>query len=419
MVDIRYTGYAKLDRLRRIMEAARDTNPYQRAAMSAPPTITVSTSTDGTLAPRTDLANGSGVTAAALNQVAWYGGVPTAKSSAYVAMPVASVLPSTSGNAGLPSTDLNSWQFANEIMTDAATVEFCNFMHSGRKVMYQIDGQYVDFTGVAGTAASNADNFVKLAFGARKVRRIRQLCSTHPSNGVTYPKSLRCDALSTFWKPPQSDVVRVGWSGDSMSEGFNTSATIYPIPNAAWPVAACEILGFRDCRQLAVGSCGYISDNGAARSKLRDQMPRWANQAPFDLFVFANGYNDASNSAAAITAEVLYDLQLCRATYPGIPIVVLGCQAGAGGPAALQITCEGAINAAVTAFNDPLCKFAPVSTDAPPWYSGTGKVGATTGAGNSDIYVDTDGAHDSLAGSDYKALRSAAAIRTAITSMLA
>lgn len=422
----RTSGQAKLEKLMRLMAAAANgNNPAQRPVMSAPPTITVSNVGDAALTTRHDMVDANGLRSAALNQVAWYGGVPTPHANAYVAMPVASVAKAdgtgSGGNSGLGGANaaLNSWQFACEILTDATTVEFINFAHSGRKVMYQVDGQYTDLNGYAGFQASNVDNFFKLAFPDARVKRVRQLMGTHPSNGVTYLKAIKLNPNASIFRPDLNDVARVAFGGDSMVEGFNTSGTFYPIPNSTWPQITCERLGFRDCRQLAVGSTGYLSDMAGSRSKARDQILRWAAQGPFDLIVFAWSYNDSSTDISAFTAEVLYCLQLARRLFPATPIVVLGCQAANAGPSAGQIAKENGIADAVNTFNDPLCRFAKVSTDVTPWYFGTGRVGATNGSGNTDIYVDTDSAHDTLAGAAYKAARAEIAIRNAIVSMAA
>jgi lysophospholipase L1-like esterase len=385
--------------------------------MATPPTIAVSASSDASLVA-TNLCTGGVLAPATLNQIAWYGGIPTPILSLYVCLPVASVLPSTNGNIGSGMLDKNQWASAFEIMTDSDKVQFGIYISSAAKVMFQVDGQYVDFAGTAGNNAANTDTFFELTFASRKTRRIRVLLPNVPSKGCTLVKSIRVSPTCSFWKPPQSEVLRLAWAGDSYSEGTNGAASIYPIPNAAWPVLTGELLGIRDVRQVSVGSCGYISDNAGARSKLRDQIPRWANQGPFDLIVFANGYNDSSSTPYAIQTEVLADLQLVSTLHPSSPIVVLGCQAGAAGPSAAQIATENAIAAAVKQFNYPLCKFAPVSTDTPTWLNGTGYVGATNGTGNSDVYVDPDHTHPTIAGAEYLAYRSAAAIRMAVLSML-
>jgi hypothetical protein len=418
------SGQSKLDKLLRIMAAAANgNNPAQRPVMSAPPTITVSASGDAALTTRHDMVDANGLRAPALNQVAWYGGMPTAHANAYVAMPVVSTAKADgtggAGNSGLGGANaaMNSWQFAAEILTDATTVEFINFAHSSRKVMYQVDGQYTDLAGWAGAQASNVDNFFKLVFPDARVKRIRQCMGTFPSNGVTYLKAIKVNPNASVFRPDLNEVARVAFGGDSMGEGFNTSATFYPTPNSTWPQITCERLGFRDCRQLAVGSTGYLSDFAGARSKARDQILRWVTQGPFDLIVFAWGYNDPATDIAAFQAEVLYCIQLARRLFPATPMVVLGCQAANGGPNADQIAKENAIAAAVTAMGDALCKFAKVSTDVTPWYFGTGRVGATNGSGNTDIYVDVDNAHDTLAGAAYKAARAEIAIKNAIVSM--
>lgn len=424
MVDISSTGYAKLARLRRILDGALNNNPYERAAMAAPPTIGVSASTDATLGASVAMVASNALTSAAVNNVAFYGGVPSA-ALGYVAMPVSSWAPATNGNinalVGGSSPGLTgdqvAWSNAAEIMTDAPKVEFCLYNSSNRKVMFQVDGQYVDFNGSASGNASNADTFFELTFATRKTRRIRVLMSSLLTTGLSMLKAIRVSATCSFWKPSQQDVLRAGCIMDSYGEGTNGSATIYPIPNAPWPIVACELLGIRDCRQLAAGGTGYLADNAGTRSILRNQLSKFWSQAPFDLLIVGHGYNDTSSAPAAVTAEALYDLQQMRAANPGVPVVVLGTQAGATGPSAAVIATEGAVSAAVAALADPLCKFVPVSTDIPTWLNGTGFSGTTNGSGNSDAYIDTDHIHPVIAGAEYLAFRTALGVRRAVASM--
>lgn len=46
-----------------------------------------------------------------------------------------------------------------------------------------------------------------------------------------------------------------------------------------------------------------------------------------------------------------------------------------------------------------------ISPIAEGWITGNGKVGATTGNGNADIYISSDGTHPSNAGHEYLAWR--------------
>ena len=421
MVDISSTGYAVLDRVRTISNTALDNNPYQRAVMASPPTVTVSATSDATLATALAFVSASTLTAAA-SKIAWYGGIPSATSTGYVAMPVTSVLPAVSGNLATfananITTDQNAWMHALEFMTDSDTVEIGVFTNNVKQTFIQVDGQYVSFTPVTGTGAS-ADNFIKLVFASRKPRRIRMMgCALNSNGNLTLWKQIRIKAICDFWKPPQQDVVKLGFCGDSYAEGTNGAGTVYPVSNGSWPTLTGELLGFRDVRQLAVGGTGYLADNTGTRSTFRAQIPRFAAQAPFDLFVVGHGYNDYSSSPSAITTEATLALQALRAANIGVPIVVLGSQAGARGPDATTIAVDGAISAAVTAIADRLCKFAPVSSDVPTWLNGTGKSGTTNGTGNSDVYVDPDGIHPTLAGAEYIAYRTARAVRTALAAM--
>lgn len=418
------TKYGRVNRLLTISAAAdRGNNPFQRPVYPSNVTIQVATSSNSSLTAYS-FVSGNNLTNAATNQVAWYGGTPVGINSLYVAMPVTSVSPNTGGNIGSGQGANSSWSAAYEIETDAISIQPILYMDNVKKVMFQVDGQYIDFTGSTGTGAA-ADYCYQLTFASAGTRRVRVMFSTNPSTGPVLPKAIRLSPLASMWKPSQKDVVKVGFIGDSYVQGTNGASTIYPIPNAAWPVLTCELLGFRDCRQLAVGGTGYLATNSGFFSKLRDQIPLWAStQGPFDLFIVGAGYNDTppSFTAAAIQAEVTVYLQTLRARFPNVPIIVLGCQAGNGGPSANQIACENAISAGVTdylsASQDPICKFAPVSTDTPTWLNGTGKVGATNASGNSDTYVDNDGAHPSLAGAQYLAFRTARAVRVALQSML-
>lgn len=404
---------AILQRLLTVMEEAVNGSPYRRPAMSAPPTITNPGSTDASLTQVISFAAGGALTSDAVNKIAWYGGVPSPILTQYVAMPVTSVLPSVNGNIGSGFADKNQWASAFEFMTDANLLEIVAYTSSAVKHMFQVDGQYVDFTGTAGTATNNTDTRFQLAFTGRKPRRIRMLVPCLPSKGPTLLKALKIPAGCSVWKPNQNSVLRLGWGGDSYGETTNAQASIYPIPNAAWPVLTGELLGFRDVRQLVVGQTGYISDAGGTRSKLRDQIPRWTAQGPFDAIVLSHGYNDPAGTPAAIaalTAEVLYDLKLIRSLHPNVPIFVFGSQAGNSAPSPDRIAAENAIAGAVAAFADKLCAFIPVSTDTPPWLS----------SANASLYLDpVDLTHPNLVGSELISYRAAAGILRAARAMLA
>lgn len=426
-VQIAYTpsfgSFEAVDKLLKMFAKARDNNPYSLPVMPSPPTVTVSTTTDATLGPVQAFASNGVMTSFGLNNVAWMGGAPVPKSAdVFVMQPVSSSAPSTGnlvGYAGAGITsDMNQWNAGIEIMDDGATVEFSAYVpETTRKIMFQVDGQYVDKAGTS--VASAGTNYFKLAFGSTKDRRIRMLTScAQGGNGPTLLIGLRSSPLASVWKPDQSDVLTCKVFGDSYAEG---TPLAYGVPNATWCSLMCELLGIRNCLQHAVGTTGYLND-GAGRSRLRVQIAQSITQqgpAP-DIIVVAHGYNDYTATPSALTVEVAYCLGLLRALYPNVPIVVFGAQAGARGPDTQTIGIENAIAAGVAAFNDPLCKFAPYSTATPAFLNGTGYVGATNSSGNSDILIGPDATHPtSPLGHQHLGYRQADGVRTAIRSMMA
>lgn len=419
MVELKSTQSQKLDRILRVFNNALDNNPYMLPKMTSPPTVAVSTSTDASLAAEVPMVTSNALTSAASNRIAWYGGKLTVASGSHVGLPVASASPGsgTGYNAGSVTSDMVLLNGAFEVETDSDVIEFRIYGKNDKGVMFQVDGQYVSKTRTDFTSASTVDHFFKLTFASRKVRRIRVMLCTTTSVGVSLVRGIRVSASCTFWKPEQDHVLKCGWAGDSYSEG-HPYALAYP--NGAWSTLAGELLGIRDLRQTANGGTGYVV--AGTRQKLAGQIPYWlTDQGPWDLMVWAHGYNDAvSGQQASVQAEVTACIELVRAEYADLPIVILGAQTGVLNNSAAVLAVEAAIQAAVTAAADPFIKFAPVSSDYAPWMSGTGYVGATNASGNTDVYIGADAVHPSYpAGHEYLAFRAATAIRTAVQSMAA
>ena len=406
--------------LRRMDQAANGNNPYARDIMASPPTVALTATTDASLGAAVSLVASNAFTSAGLNNVAYYGGVPKAVGN-QVYMPVSTVAPALTGNNGATANttaDMMTWCYAEEIETDAPVVEFGIFANASMRVMLQVDGQYVDKTGWVGAQAGGANNFLKLTFATRKVRRIRLMHGLRPGNASgSYLYQIRLSPTCNFWKPSQASVLTLDWIGDSYGEGQNTS---FQLPNGPMAQVAGELLGFRNVRQRSVGGTGYVSVGGT-KSKMIDQLPYWLPPgSPLfgsagDLIVIAHGYNDRGYSAQ-VRANALAAYRRIR-EYSSAPIIVLGAQPGKTGPDALASTVEAAIAGAVSDFGDPYCAFAPVSTDPAPWTFGTGYVGATNNSGNSDIYIDTDGVHPTDAGHAHLGSRAAGAIYTALKTL--
>lgn len=386
-----------------LMEQAHFNNPYQSGVMASPPTVTVGSTSDAALTVYS-LAS-AGAFLPAFNQVAWYGGLPTVYGNIYVGMPVTSIAPSTGANF---TGSKNQWSWAAEFVTDSDKVQLTLYTSSSHKHFFQVDGKYVDLAGTLGNNATIADTVFTLQFASKKPRRIRVAMPTFPAKGPAMFKAIRVSPGCSFWKPDQSQVLRMGWFGDSYPEGTNAENSVYPIANAAWPVLTGELLGIRDVRQFVAGSTGYISTAGGVRPKLRDMIPLVADQGDMHIIVVSHGYNDSSNTAAAITAEAKLAYAALRKQYPNAIIIVLGCQAGSGAPTAAQIATENAIKDAVTQTGDKFMRFVPVSTDTPVWLS----------SANAALYVSSDNTHPNLAGHEYISFRSAPGIRGAVKDII-
>lgn len=268
----------------------------------------------------------------------------------------------------------------------------------------EVNGQSISKTGNA-TAASGGEQQIVLDWSSvRAVRTYR----IHIS-GAAFISRVGVGANSRIWAPSTDDYVRVGWVGDSYTQGTGAS---YGDNNYA--DVASALLGFKDSWHSAFGGTGYL--NAGSYVTFRGHIADIIAANP-DIIVVAGGTNDA-NAGATLQAEVLLYLQTLRASLPNTPIVVLGPWPKATGPNATILGVEASISAAVTQFADPLCKFAPVAADAAgAWISGTGYQGATNASGNSDYYIWTDGTHPNDAGHDYLGRATAQAIRNAINSI--
>jgi len=398
----------RLNRLQRIFDVALNNNPLERPFMATPPTITLTAATDGTLPAGTSVANGSALSSFAQNQIAWYGGNPVIQASAYARVETIGIsTPNTSGNAGGGS---NQWCTSLEFMSDAPKVELCMFMSNIKQCRVQVDGQYDSGTVYTGAGAGAADNFLLLDFaGVRAPRRIRILNGANSSAGMNLIKSIKKSANCDIWKPSQHDVIHAAWVGDSYVEGQTGGNTVQPVANGNFVYRASERLGIRDPRQFGVGQTGYVASGPLGLVPAINQIPYWRVPAEgIDMFVGCYGYNDASNTFDTIRQAVRSYYQRIRSLYPTAPIFVLGCQAGAGGPNASQITCENAIKQGVADLKYRDIRFIPVSTDPVPWLS----------TNNSGTLVDGDLTHPSLTGHDVLSFRAAFGIRSALQDMI-
>jgi lysophospholipase L1-like esterase len=202
-----------------------------------------------------------------------------------------------------------------------------------------------------------------------------------------------------------TDLLRGLWLTDSYGSTVGGG-----LANDSFANVMGAALGIRDRRVSALGSTGWLSSVGGTRYTIGQRIAVDAvPQAPDVGFICA-GINDPS--ATGIQAEVTARVREWRAALPSVPLFVFGAWPATTGPSATIMAVENAVSAGVTAAADPVTFFIPIATDPiGSWFSGTGREGATTGSGNTDVYFpNSDPSHPNTAGHRYVGLRAADAV---------
>lgn len=388
MVELASSRFAQLLKFRRSIAAAKAVNPVDSAVAIGVTQAVNSTYDTVTLTKYVDMLTQS-------SKFRSRGGKRTVSGGGTATYPVASILPATSGNLG---SDKQAWGWSETFWTEASKLAIHVFSSaaSAKGFRVLVDGKYVNKSWVDyGVAAGSA--YVTLDFSS--VRAPRK---------ITLEGSVQ-DGFRGVYVPPTEEVWadkatsdKIVWlaAGDSYSEGQGAA---YP-GQASWVQHAARML-FTDCdlRQVAVGGTGFVS-NGSTRSAFIDQIANFLSvnsdlaASDVDLLTVAFGLNDRASGGPTTGAAATTGLAALRAVFANARIAVLGSFTGINNNDATTLAIENAVSAAVTAQNDNKMTFIPVSTDVPPWQTGTGKVGTTAGSGNGDFDLSSDGTHPSDAG---------------------
>jgi lysophospholipase L1-like esterase len=289
-----------------------------------------------------------------------------------------------------------------DILLDGDVV-FFQTRNSAKYEIY-INGSLL--TAAAGTGAAlnadsrsysitaGADGYLKLKFGAVGARRITLISGDLNNYAVRKINTRQVSTVTPYVPAP------LHWAhfGDSFSQ--HTGATYQSLSLANWLHAA---FGFNfDFINAGQGGTGYAASSqnfpGVApvngkKPSLRQQYLLNIKQCRVDLVTILAGINDGAANTSLITSEVVAMLKDIRADFPLAPILVFGTNAGSGG----STTPEATIAAACAQVSGVW--FFPIQTwSAGKFLRGTGRVGATAGNGNADLYVSSDGTHPSDAG---------------------
>lgn len=298
-------------------------------------------------------------------------------------------------DAGIP----DYWS-AVEFMLDGSAPEF-RILGFGNKYVLTVDGERHTATNGA-LASGGASRYLKFDFGGRRSdgapRRIMLACD------MAFWKELRIGTTDTIYPAPEAPTLAV--LGDSYATGYATRAAVSTYD--AYPQQLGRLLGMRVNTQNAASNTGFVNANGATAGAYLSRVPDVIALNPPAVFVQAS-INDYQSSAAAVGAAASAVFAALRA---GLPDAVLIAGGILDARLSAQQSTDAAQNAAIrTAAEANGFHYLDV---APGWVTGTGYAGATTGAGNSDVYTFTDQTHPTKAGGLYLANRLAALMRSTV-----
>lgn len=320
------------------------------------------------------------------------GATPEAASFNWYRFPAVSV-----PSGGNVTATKNGYYWAATFETDAPKVAI-GTSNSTSPSRFIIDGQYFYDGGDSNNSGNPAWRVFDFS-GARKVRRF-----TIEGYGNFQFTGARVDPQSQIWAPNIADQVKVAVLGSSIEAGGNS----YPIIGSqAWCIQLGKLMGWSDVRNMGLSGTGYANTGGTFN--YAQHLSDVTSFSP-DIVIVGGPINDTAGPALQAAALNLF--QLIRAALPGAVIIAGGTFPSATGPDASRLATEANISDAVTAFGDARTFFVPIATDSlASWVTGTGKVTATTGTGNADVYISSDGTHPVQNAIDYEARRWAAAIR--------
>lgn len=183
---------------------------------------------------------------------------------------------------------------------------------------------------------------------------------------------------------------RICFISDSFSTGVGGSGVQSRI--GSWMYRLALRLGFDDIHCAAQASTGYVNDNGGTlgSGKFRDRLAAEVLPVAAAWNVFLGSVNDDNGTIPP--TQVQAEAAACYSAFPAdSKLVVFGPQYMDGGAHLPRDGIDAALSAAAAAAPNVL-RYVSLKG----WITGTGKVGATTGSGNADIYTCADGVHPSI-----------------------
>jgi hypothetical protein len=308
-------------------------------------------------------------------------------------------------NTGASSGALNNYVRTIEFITDDPEVGIGIHNTSALLLPIWVDDYQIEEAPTPTPAGTT--NYYKINWGGvRKERRYKILIQ--PNFTV---KGVAVQPSSTLRAPPDDRLYGVVIGDSHMS-------TISSYGDLSYRHAGVQILyraGIDVVRCMSIGSTGYTigkAENDYNVGALGYSAPAVLTNNPntdiaekVQFFVCAHGANDKSTSGVnntAVATSALATWQRIRAQYPNAIIIVFGNNNSASGPSADHISLDTALAAKFLQWGDSRSFYHSIAqASGGAWFTGTGKWGTTTGTGNSDFYIGSDGAHPSYPGREY------------------
>jgi lysophospholipase L1-like esterase len=296
-----------------------------------------------------------------------------------------------------------------EFGTDAQIMQVrMKYISSATMFRLSIDGRKVsDLMQSSGGTTAGSGHLITIDLGSSAPRRIRLDFATFPFGGVYLPPT------ASMWQVPLRGG-RLMVLGDSISDGAagNTGAGA-----GTWFARAARLLGCTDAWEQGRGGTGYITAGSYAVFQDRIAL----DVVPYipDRLIIWGGYNDNTGSQSAISTAAASLYATLMAALPACQMYVIGCWSPTGSPGASIPTTDTTLRSAAAAAGIPFispitgaCYDATGTLVATHgrWITGTGKVGSTTGTGNADTWISSDGVHPTDTGHAGLARRITAAI---------
>jgi lysophospholipase L1-like esterase len=229
---------------------------------------------------------------------------------------------------------------------------------------------------VVGTAFNNNLKRVLVDFGGTRTYRSIEIQGMKVpfTDGITVGPS---DSVRPSATPSFSAII----TGDSVTEG--TGATS---PTKGYADQLLKLLGIRKALISGLGGTGYNGTSTGTRKRLRYRFATDIAPYPANLLIHCNGINDGATNYAGLLADASAAFDLAQKAFPNaIQIVFPGFNPTNFMPTYIRDAIRDA------AANRPNFYFC--DTFAENEITGTGRVGTTTGVGNSDVFISSDGTH--------------------------